>query len=160
MNTSKYTLLVLALLASISGFGQGDAESPFLKRNEFKVNAPFLIAGVPELQFERILNEESSFGISVLFSVESNTEFYALAPYFRVHFGDRIASGFFMEANSAIMRDAGDVYGGLGFAMGYKVLSTSGWVVDGFAGLGRLFGDTSIPVYPRIGVCFGRRFGY
>lgn len=159
----KIKTLVTALLLTciVNSYAQ-EIQAPLKlsqKRNELKVNAPWLVAGLPELQYERILNDETSLGFSALFPIDQDLDFAAFGPYYRVHFGDAPASGFFVEANGGAFVSDSDMSFGLGFAVGYKLLSHRGWVLDGYGGLGRMFNDNFLPIYPRFGLCFGRRFG-
>jgi len=53
---------------------------------------------MPEIGYEYILNEESSVGADILFSIEKDYDFkFALTPYYRFFFGEKRAAGFFVE---------------------------------------------------------------
>jgi len=95
--------LLLALLAFLiliySAQAQNDSiPDPYLKHNELKLNAIFLIAGAFEIAYERNLNESSSVGISALlpFDDDININYY-VSPYYRIFFGKKYAAGFFVE---------------------------------------------------------------
>ncbi|WP_156877177.1 DUF3575 domain-containing protein [Salinimicrobium terrae] len=182
----RILLLLLVLLSfNFSGYAQEAEEVTdkqperfYTGKNELKVNAFYLLLGFPELSYERVLDEESALGLSVAFSVDEvfGIDFMAI-PYYRVYFGDKPASGFFVEGNAAIY--GGDYYeysyyedyyyeetvtnevgAGLGLAVGAKFMTESGWVFEVFGGAGRNFlsPDEIDPVYPRLGLTVGRRF--
>ena len=149
-----------------------------LGQNELKLNPLYLLLGFPELSYERILNQESAIGIAVAFSTEEVFGIDLMAiPYYRVYFGTKPASGFFVEGNAAIFIADYDeeIYydnysstktsenklgGGLGLAVGAKFLTTNGWVFEFFGGAGRNFltPEETGGVYPRLGLTVGRRF--
>lgn len=179
----RRTLLLLYFFSlSFNSFSQETEttvpQEPLLNQNEIKLNALYLLLGFPEISYERILNEESAVGIAVAFSTEETFGLdFMVLPYYRIYFGDRPASGFFVEGNAAIF--TGDyyeeVYGdefyyreshenevgaGVGLAVGAKFMTTSGWVFEFFGGAGRNFlsPEEVGPVYPRLGLTVGRRF--
>ena len=67
--------------------------------NELKLNGLMAVIGAFEVGYERTVNDESSFGISVLLPYdkqEAGLEYY-ISPYYRYFFGKGYASGFFIE---------------------------------------------------------------
>ncbi|WP_343532217.1 hypothetical protein [Pedobacter sp.] len=156
-----------------------------IKKNEIKLNLLNSILGFPEINYERILTEESSVGLSVAFSLGEranifldNYKFMAV-PYYRMFFGKN-TSGFFIEGNAAVVTS--DIYLskttynsntgiytyerivnnetniGLGAAVGLKFITKSNYIGEILGGAGRFFGDAYHKVYPRIGVSLGKRF--
>ena len=145
-----------------------------------------MLAGMPEFTYERVLNRDSALGVSVAVSlVEDPFYDFAITPYYRLYFGKKIASGFFIELNSSFYseeeRDNEDyVYIdsefdsyytyvttastgsklGLGVAVGTKLMLKRGWFGEIFGGAGRNFINTNdiSSVYPRGGITLGRRF--
>jgi hypothetical protein len=69
------------------------------KKNELKIDPFYLIfGGAFNATYERILNEESGAGVTLLFSngKDINTTF-SVSPYYRFYFGKKTAAGFFFE---------------------------------------------------------------
>ena len=143
--------------------------------NEFKVNILYTALGIPEITYERLLNDNSGVGISAGFSIEKKEEMayrYGITPYYRMYFGYRKASGFFIEANGIVLGHSYEDYNGtetslnsevrtqfgLGAAVGGKFLSRNGLIGELHGGLGRVFGDNSLGAYPRFGISLGKRF--
>lgn len=151
-------------------------------RNELNINLLTPLWGSIELNYERILNENSSYGIAGNLGISKdyyNSSF--LLGFYRIYFGKKINNGFFIEANSgfsSIEEGYGhidyyssyqnsystDRYNGLGVgvAIGYKLLAKNGVVCQIFGGLGRNFGsnyDHYTPIFPRSGITIGKRFG-
>lgn len=175
----KKILFLLSFVFSALGFAQTNEEvarnsEPLqqLGDNEFKVNILYTALGVPELTYERLLNDNSGLGLSMGFAVEGPEDMeyrFGVTPYYRMYFGYKKASGFFIEANAAsityvdqYMYDTNETQTqtsfGLGAAVGGKFLSRNGLIGEVYAGLGRLFGDSSLGAYPRFGISLGKRF--
>ncbi|MFN0289958.1 hypothetical protein [Pedobacter helvus] len=119
--------------------------------------------------------------MSVLVGIDDNTDYkFGVIPYYRIYFGNsqKKATGFFIEANTAIMqvkddriylidmngydysyRDESVTNFGLGAAAGGKFLTKSGFVGEVYLGVGRFFnGNSNVEAYPRIGITIGKRF--
>ena len=94
----KFLSTTTLILVFLNGFSQEKNEIQSFKRNELKINAAFLVAGIAELTYERLINEESGAGISIFAALdeEISTKF-SLAPYYRFYFGKKPAAGFFVE---------------------------------------------------------------
>ena len=103
---------IFALLFTSFGFSQtsyGDFtdDSP---KNEFQLNAlNLLIFSALDMSYEHIINDESSFGVSMLVSLDGTDRFsdydnpyynegFALSPYYRIYFGNKPYAGFFVES--------------------------------------------------------------
>ncbi len=155
-------------------------------KNEIKFNLPMAIYGLPELSYERIVEENMSYGVSLSIGVDKPLDYYTgngiperaiVCPYYRVYFGKKRAAGFYIEGNMAVAsqkqknvpdynpsgvnvyKDISSTGFGFGGALGVKLLARNGFVGDIYAGYGRLFGDNAnYNGYPRLGVCIGRRF--
>ncbi len=145
--------------------------------NEIKLNGFYLALGIGEVNYERILNDESAVGLAINFNLDNNDIYnFAAIPYYRFYFGEKRAAGFFIEANTAIISDEvfscnnclisdgrfeNKIHFGVGIAAGGKFLSKKGWVGEVFLGIGRIFRGNNIYVnsgYPRVGISIGKRF--
>ena len=162
----KKILLLLILFISSFGYSQ----------QEVKLNiANALIIKTLEVSYEYYLNEQSSVGVSALFSFEKRTSDFRynedkmITPYFRHYFTTDRVWNFFGEAFFGInsgYSEVGDtgVYeefsdGALGISVGSKYISRGGLVIDVYGGLGRnLFSSNSPIIVPRVGVNVGWRF--
>ena len=170
----KKLLFLCAVLCAAPLFAQTEntTEDPTTtSRNEIKVNAPYTIAGFPEISYERLLNDTSSLGLSVGFAVDDDfSRRFMAIPYYRFFFGEKKrAAGFFIEVNGALITEEAEKFDspsesefglGLGFSVGAKVLNKSDWVAEIFLGAGRNFsGAEGInEAYPRVGISIGKRF--
>ena len=157
--------------------------------NELKINLLFTVIGMPEISYERLLADNMGLGASIFFGLDKETEYkFGLIPHYRIYFGAKKASGFFIEGNASLVTvedfyynteflaassfPSGGLYYdsrvernrtffGLGAAAGAKFLTRNGFLGEAYLGGGRLFGQGSNPDvdgYPRIGVTIGKRF--
>lgn len=186
----KLLLFCLLLASTFFALAQNSATSTekggINGNNELKLNLVYTIAGFPEINYERIIKDDMSVGVAVLFGIEKKAEYsFGIIPNYRVYFGDKKANGFFIEANAAIISNREDYYNydflaytsypagyqpyvapidkiytnfGLGAAAGAKFLTKNGFVGEVFLGVGRLFGSNSIDAYSRSGITIGKRF--
>lgn len=178
---TKFRIITCLFLVMLTGFSKMLAQEnqEKKKKNEFTINAPYALNGFPEFSYNRILDEGSSIGISVGFSLEKGNEYkFAITPNYRVFFGNKRAAGFFIESHVAFFSKheheqtqliIGSVNAnnnvkkmgfGVGFAIGHKFLSKNGFIGEIYAGAGRNFMNTEIigNGYPRLGVSIGKRF--
>lgn len=147
--------------------------------NEIKLNLLFTVLGMPEITYERIIGDNMGAGLAVLFNLEKEVDYkFSMTPYYRVYFGNKKASGFFIEANASVITNKYELvydyyYGsggdyreethvnlGLGAAVGGKFLTRNGFLGEAYLGVGRVFGDRRaiIDAYPRVGFTLGKRF--
>jgi hypothetical protein len=155
----KKIILITSLLLSFVAFAQIES-----KKNELKLNAAGAVAGMPEFNYEYILSEETSAGLSLAFSLDEEIEqkFY-ISPYYRYFFGKKTAAGFFVEGfamystvenkfeywyyNSTLgytqYTEATDKYSNfaLGFGVGAKWLTRKGFIFEISSGIGRNLGN-------------------
>ena len=169
--------LILALVVlSTSGLAHAQKAMPEA-RNEIKLNGFYTLVGIPEFSYERILDEETSVGISAAVSIESDLQWqWGITPYYRWFFSKKAGEGLFIEGHANVFESEYDYYWGVpswpdtgpfkeigaggGFALGYKMTSSGGWVGELYAGAGRNFlADRAERAYPRLGFIIGRRFG-
>jgi len=189
----KLTIFIAVLLLSLNAFSQQqntstDANVTQTKslngigNNELRINLLMSIIGLPELTYERYIADNMGVGLSVAVSLdkmENMSTRSIISPYYRLYFGNKKASGFFIEGNMALVRqkeldynyyyDNGVTYQselytrlttnfGFGGAIGVKLLARNGFVGEVYLGGGRLFGESIAEAYPRIGVSLGKRF--
>jgi hypothetical protein len=151
--------------------------------NELKVNLLFSVIGIPEISYERIVQDNMGVGISMFVGLDKSINYkLGVTPHFRLYFGQKKASGFFIEGNASVLTHRNDrhyYYGavydhgyvpsrienattfGLGAAAGGKFLTRNGFLGEAYLGVGRMFGDQSYysgEAYPRIGITLGKRF--
>lgn len=174
----KKLFVLLCLTSSLFGFSQ-EKETIDFKRNEIKLNVAFLVAGAFEGTFERIINEESAFGVSIFVPIIEDIEpNFQLTPYYRYFFGKKPAAGFFAEGFGMLNSYESYVYNNnsydpynsniesrtdfaLGFGLGSKWITSKGFLFEINAGVGRnLFNssDTDYEIVGRGGITFGYRF--
>ena len=155
----KKIILITSLFIGFNALAQEG-----FKKNEIKLNAASTVAGMPEFYYERILNDESSAGVSLAFSYDDsiNQKFY-ISPYYRYFFGKKPAAGFFVEGfamystsenkyeywnyNSSLgytqYATNSDKYSNfaLGFGVGAKWMTRSGFIFEISSGIGRNLGN-------------------
>ena len=173
----KKLILIFALFCSLMGFSQ-ETEETKLKQNEIKLNGLYLVLGAFEGTYERILNDESSLGVSLFipFDADINDDVnYYISPYYRFYFGNEYAKGFFLEGfgmlnstneylyyfDSEISDKNAVTDFALGIGLGGKWLTKRGLLGEINFGIGRnLFnGDNSNTEFiGKLGITFGYRF--
>jgi len=174
----KNFTLVLFCLLTILTYSQ--ETKPKLPTHELRLNLLYTAVGLPEISYEKIINNESSYGVSFAFSLDSYIDLnYIILPYYRHYFSKKRAAGFFIEANASLgsfkgsfygyLSDDGRYYGsdvgnrtgaGLGFSIGQKFITKQNWTANITLGVSRnivnnIFIDGS---YPRIEIALGKRF--
>jgi hypothetical protein len=102
-----FALLITSFGFSQTSYGDFTDDSP---KNEFQLNAlNLLIFSALDMSYEHIINDESSFGVSMLISLDGKDRFgdyyspyyyegFALSPYYRIYFGNKPFGGFFVES--------------------------------------------------------------
>jgi hypothetical protein len=175
----KHLFLSIAVLFTLSNFSQETAEKK-IDKNEIKINLPYLILGFPEITYERLLTDQTALGISVAFPIESGTSNiengynFSMNPYYRVYFGEKPNTGFFVDGNAALYsqrKTAGDFFTdekegglvfGLGFNVGTKYKTKSGWVAESYIGLTRsIINSDNVnrnKIMLRMGIVIGKTF--
>jgi len=185
----KITLLSILFIVSLSLFAQENNYQEILSKNELKINMSNLIGFKwLELGYERILNEESSIGTSLLFSLDSSSEgldeyrTFSITPYYRHFFSNKYAQGFFVEAFTRLHSGKDYTYNyvyedfppyssfenrnetkytdfAVGISVGVKWITPRGFLAEIYAGIGRdMLGNSDIEVVGRGGVSIGYRF--
>lgn len=187
----KPIIFIAVLLLSINVFGQNQNSSTNQTQNllngtdnnELRINLLMSIAGLPELSYERYIADNMGVGLSAAISLdkfENESMRSIILPYYRVYFGSKKASGFFIEGNMAVVgqKESYDTYDyysnttypslgyniksttnfGLGAAIGAKFLTRNNFLGEVYLGVGRLFGESILSAYPRVGISLGKRF--
>ena len=153
----KKNILIITFICTVSIYSQ-ENKKVVLNKNELKLNIASTLGGFPEITFEKSLNNETSFGISLGFSLQSNSKDeensnynFSIIPYYRVYFDEKPNTGFFIEGNAAIYSQnpiEGDFFNnekdggigfGLGFSLGKKYTTKGGWIGEFSFGLTRTF---------------------
>jgi len=180
----KLIITAILLVISSSLFAQEKNQESFPK-NELKINMSNLIAFKwVDISYERILNEESTFGVGTLFSLDPEVNgideyrTFSVTPYYRHFFSNKYAQGFFVEAfgmihsgkiENYIYTDfppyetiiTEDTYTdfAVGISVGAKFVTKRGFIAEIYAGIGRdLLNNSDIEVVGRGGVSIGYRF--
>jgi hypothetical protein len=175
------TKILFVLLMLIAGFcvsAQEPAHYEYFneyKRNEVKVDVAHLLFATLKVEYEYLLNDWSGAGAAALYNFTKDSPFSEirsqLVGFYRLYFGKQPVSGFFLEGNMGLISYEGYNYNyqynnynistsfGVGIALGRKWHNErSNIVLDIFVGLGRTFNKEHEIVYPRLGICVGKRF--
>ncbi|WP_347923724.1 DUF3575 domain-containing protein [Pontimicrobium sp. SW4] len=184
----KKPILLLTLLCTIMSFSQ-EVNDNFdtSKRDELKLNMTNLIGFKwLDVGYERIINEESSFGVGTLISLGDDYDTgldeyrtFSITPYYRHFFSKKYAQGFFVEAFGMLHSgkeetyvyydELPNVYGeynednytdfAVGISAGAKFVTKRGFIAEIYLGIGRdLLGNSDIEVVGRGGIAIGYRF--
>ena len=170
---------------SVIFFGRSqDIPNNTQPNDELKINAFNLITFTyMDLSYERLLNEEASLGVSVLFNIGDENEIldyfrnFSITPYYRQYFSKQYAEGFFVEGFGMLNSgedyyysfdeqgnetNSGETYTdfALGISVGGKFVTKRGFIAEIYTGLGRnLLGDDTAPeIVSRGGISLGYRF--
>nr|WP_321232552.1 DUF3575 domain-containing protein [uncultured Psychroserpens sp.] len=98
----KSILCSLIILLSMSLYAQDNDttnDDSSIPKNEVKANALYMVLGAFDITYERLLNEESAAGLNVVIPFDDDIDDlnYYISPYYRLYFGKKYASGFFLE---------------------------------------------------------------
>lgn len=163
----KNLFFVAFLLVSLVTYAQIDDDAP-VKKHELKANAFNLIVfKTADFSYEYLINEESSFGASLLFNLQNAdddrdfedgpyyNEKFAFTPFYRRYFSSKYAWGFFLEAfgmyniqedyngyfeydtNNTVYAEETSNNVAVGISVGGKFVSRGGFVFEFFGGAGR-----------------------
>lgn len=151
------TLSISLLVVSVSFAQEKDLSYSNMLNHEVKIDGLYLLLGNIEVSYENLLSEESSIGLSLMIPFDDYISWkikFATTGYYRFHFGEGYADGFFLEAFTMLNRVEDRVtrtgaFGetfrrtknitdlALGLGAGYKIVSKGGVVLEFHAGLGR-----------------------
>ncbi|MGB0879863.1 MAG: DUF3575 domain-containing protein [Polaribacter sp.] len=170
----KITLLIVLLISTISTAQEKEEKHPqdIDKKGEIKINALTILSFKwIDLSYERLLDEESSLGISAAINTDTSISSldYSLTPYYRRYFSGKYARGFFAEGFGMLFSAEEDTIFNntnksetgfaLGVSVGGKFVSKKGFTTELLLGIGRNFADSdNNDVVPRIGISLGYRF--
>ncbi len=186
----KITLIILVFVSALS-IAQEKKKTTYPqdvdKKTELKINAFGLVAFEwIDLSYERLINEESSFGVGLLVGFDNNDNVdeyrkFSLTPYYRRYFSNKYARGFFVEGFGMLhsyedrnydyyydnsgnfmsnSTDETNTEFAVGFSIGGKFVSKTGFSTEIYLGVGRnLGGDSnSAEAVARGGISLGYRF--
>lgn len=151
-------------------------DSKVSRKNEITTNLFMLGAlSIVELGYERLF-DNSGIGATAAVNVDDIGFNFAFISYYRVYFGKKKATGFFIEGNAVFYNAEKSSWGtysekgnyielgrvienqfGFGVAAGGKFLNKNGFVGELFGGVAKLFSGSD-EFYPRIGITLGKRF--
>jgi len=181
----KQSILLFTLLCTLMSFSQESNDNfDTSKRDELKLNMTNLIIFKwLDVGYERIINEESSFGVGTLISLDGNQDTgldeyrtFSITPYYRHFFSKKYAQGFFIEAFSMLHSGKDEFYYNnydpfdpyvekkytdfaVGISAGAKFMTKRGFVAEIYLGIGRdLLGNSDIEIVGRGGIAIGYRF--
>ena len=178
----KKIIISLFLLSSFFMFSQENNKYPqdIDKKTEIKLNTFSLIGFASlDVSYERLLNKDTSFGVSVFFNTndsQSDTYFpkkFSITPYYRWFFSEtRFARGFFVEGFASLNNYEEELFSffeseinsqtdfALGVSVGGKFVIKSGFTAEVFFGVGRnlVNSENEYSIISRGGVSLGYRF--
>lgn len=128
---------------------------------------PVLLIAVPlaNVSYERLINKDMGIGVNAMITLDrSDDEFRQFSAYYRIYFGKKYASGFFLEGFIPVTTEANYNYGylyddingyyyssatsknyfttvGVGFGVGGKWVLKNNLVIEASGGIARRFGD-------------------
>ncbi|MDP6921618.1 MAG: DUF3575 domain-containing protein [Lutibacter sp.] len=167
---TKWIVVSALLLSTTALFAQEkEATKP---SQELKINLFNLIASkLADVSYEKIINEESSYGMGIAFSLDDESmslneyRSFSLTPYYRQFFSNKHAQGFFMEV-FGMLHHSKEIWDAkkftdfaVGLSAGAKFISRRGFVGEVYVGLGRdLLGNSKLEMVGRGGISLGYRF--
>lgn len=177
MKKSILAFLLVATVFAMNAQEQDNTSDSSINRNEIKANGLYLVIGVVDFTYERLLNEESAVGLNVAIpydeEIKDDLQYY-ISPYYRFYFGKKYAAGFFLEGFG--MLNSTDIdfnfFGSdesreyvtdfaLGIGLGGKWITNGGFVGEVNFGVGRnLFKaeETGADFISKLGISIGYRF--
>jgi len=140
------------------------------KKNEIRLNLLHLAVGFPELSYERLLNNNTSIGLSFSYSLTDKFfEQFFIIPNYRFYWGEKLDSNFFVELGAIYWKEnfenetrisKSTGFGGE-FGIGYKLRKIPNYPIEILVGFGRSF----INQYylenwfvPRFGLSIGKKW--
>jgi len=101
MKKTFFAVLLLLSFFAVKAQNQNEANvNQYEKNNEVKLNVFGPVEGAFEVTYERHLNKRSSLGSSFFYVYDQkhnpDLNFY-FSPYYRMYFGKKYSSGFFVE---------------------------------------------------------------
>ena len=153
------------------------SEISLQKRNELKLDVAYLLLSTVKVEYEYLLSDWSSMGLVASHNFSSGIIAKTFNPwrthvlgFYRLYFGSSPTSNFFLEGGLGITSgETSSLFGlitpekytafGANIAIGWKWhIEKVGISVDFIYGIGRLFHNEHPRIYPRAGICVGKRF--
>ncbi len=164
MNNMKKILLCAGILVSALQINAQEAESKLTseRQNDIMISPIELIAApVLNLSYERLLGENSGLGVNGMFYLgnDDDAKFSQFSAYYRMYFGKKYASGFFVEGfvpvtttdesyyvydgnyNYISSSDKNKTTVGIGVGFGGKWVAKKNIIFEASAGVARRFGN-------------------
>jgi hypothetical protein len=158
-----------------------DVTDTNVDRDEIKLNVfNLLVFEYLDGSYERVIDEESSFGVGALVNLGDSSDTFdllrefSITPYYRRYFSKGYAKGFFVEGFGMLNQtsdilffdfdDAStqDKYTdlALGISLGGKFISKRGFIAEVYGGIGRnlLNSNNTVDFVGRGGISLGFRF--
>jgi hypothetical protein len=174
----KKIISICLIFACLSSVAQETKPQDNMRMGEIKLNALFLILGAFEIEYEQLINEESSYGVSLFLPIDSEIDInYYISPYYRLYFGNKRAAGFFIEGFGMLNSVDDYYYSGepdfnetfetrtdfaLGLGVGGKFITNRNFTAEIFTGVGRNFFNTNTnsnyEIIGKGGIKIGYRF--
>lgn len=128
---------------------------------------PILLIAVPlaNVSYERLISDNKGIGINAMINLDRNDDrFTQFSAFYRMYFGKKYASGFFLEGFIPVTTETNDIYSynyddvngyfytssvrknnfttvGIGFGVGGKWVMKNNLVIEASGGIARRFGD-------------------
>lgn len=158
------------LLLSFSlffGLFSAQAQETEKQRKNDVLADPILLIAVPmaNVSYERLLSENKGLGINAMIKLDpEDGRFSQFSAFYRMYFGKKYASGFFLEGFIPVTTESNDIYSynyddingyyytssvtkgnfttvGIGFGVGGKWVMKNNLVIEASGGIARRFGD-------------------
>jgi len=183
----KKTYIVVAFLWLFGFFTNAqDANDPAFDKDEVKLNLFNLVVfKYLDGSYERVIDEESSFGVAALLNLGDDSDTFdllrefSITPYYRRYFSKSYAKGFFVEGFGMLNQTSDEFFTdfnefgesngfvretytdfAVGVSLGGKFISKRGFVAEVYGGVGRnlLNSNNTVEVVGRGGISLGFRF--
>ena len=181
----KIAFTLVLCFGILSATAQEATTQEVLKKNELKINMSNLIGFKwVDISYEKVLNEESSIGVSTLISLDSGVygfgeyKKFSITPYYRHFFSSKYGEGFFVEVFTMLHSGSEEVYYyedfpysesgytendytdfAAGISVGGKFVTKRGFLAEVYLGIGRdLLGQSENEIVGRGGISIGYRF--
>lgn len=97
----KKILLALGILATTTIYAQEKKDSTNSQRQNDIMLSPIELIAVPALNisYERLINKDNAIGVNFLSYLKNDSGYSIsqISPYYRMYFGEKFGSGFFVE---------------------------------------------------------------
>lgn len=159
---------ILLGLSLIFGTFAAQAQENTEKQRKNDILAdPILLIAVPlaNVSYERFISDNKGIGINAMINLDRNDDrFTQFSAFYRMYFGKKYASGFFLEGFIPVTTETNDIYSynyddvngyfytssvrknnfttvGIGFGVGGKWVMKNNLVIEASGGIARRFGD-------------------